>query len=83
MGISWINLLTVCAIWNVVQEIVSAGGKTVWGDPAEVGKVVAGASFDVVLDNNGKDVETVGSVTLDLLLFLMLSCGLFVILYMP
>lgn len=38
---------------------MSAGGKTVWGDPAEVGKVVAGASFDVVLDNNGKDIDTV------------------------
>lgn len=30
-----------------------------WGDPAEVGKVVAGAAFDVVLDNNGKDVDAV------------------------
>ncbi|OMP05074.1 hypothetical protein COLO4_09096 [Corchorus olitorius] len=44
------------------SEIVSAGGKTVWGDPAEVGKVVAGATFDVVLDNNGKDLDTVRPV---------------------
>ncbi|EEF41706.1 NAD dependent epimerase/dehydratase, putative [Ricinus communis] len=44
------------------SEIVSAGGKTVWGDPAEVGKVVEGATFDVVLDNNGKDLDTVRPV---------------------
>ena len=45
----------------VAQEIVSAGGETVWGNPAEVGKVFAGAAFDVVLDNNGKDLDTVRS----------------------
>ena len=44
---------------EIFQEITSAGGKTVWGDPAEVGKVVAGAAFDVVLDNNGKDFDSV------------------------
>ena len=38
---------------------MDAGGKTVWGDPAEVGKAVGGETFDVVLDNNGKDLETV------------------------
>lgn len=43
---------------------MSAGGKTVWGDPADVGKVVAGATFDVVLDNNGKDLDTVRFVAL-------------------
>ncbi|KAG6571471.1 Chloroplast stem-loop binding protein of 41 kDa a, chloroplastic, partial [Cucurbita argyrosperma subsp. sororia] len=48
--------------FNRFSEIVSAGGKTVWGDPAEVGKVVAGASFDVVLDNNGKDIDSVRPV---------------------
>lgn len=41
---------------------MSGGGKTVWGDPAEIGKVVEGASFDVVLDNNGKDIDTVRCV---------------------
>lgn len=41
------------------QEIVNGGGKTVWGDPAEVGKAVEGAAYDVVLDNNGKDLDTV------------------------
>ncbi|CAN1729143.1 Chloroplast stem-loop binding protein of 41 kDa a, chloroplastic [Linum perenne] len=44
------------------SEIVSAGGRTVWGDPADVGKVVAGESFDVVLDNNGKDLDAVRPV---------------------
>uniref|UniRef100_A0A1U7ZUW2 Chloroplast stem-loop binding protein of 41 kDa a, chloroplastic n=1 Tax=Nelumbo nucifera TaxID=4432 RepID=A0A1U7ZUW2_NELNU len=44
------------------SEIVSAGGRTVWGDPSEVGKVVGGAAFDVVLDNNGKDLDTVRPV---------------------
>lgn len=36
-----------------------------WGDPADVGKVVAGATFDVVLDNNGKDLDTVRFVTIN------------------
>ena len=47
----WISLLG--------QELTSAGGKTVWGDPADVGAAVGGASFDVVLDNNGKDLDAV------------------------
>jgi hypothetical protein len=42
-----------------VQELTSAGGRTVWGDPADVGAAVGGASFDVVLDNNGKDLDAV------------------------
>lgn len=44
------------------SEIVSAGGKTVWGNPAEIEKVVGGETFDVVLENNGKDLETVRPV---------------------
>jgi hypothetical protein len=43
----------------VVQELMSAGGKTVWGDSADVTAAVGGASFDVVLDNNGKDLDAV------------------------
>ncbi|KAL4310744.1 hypothetical protein GQ457_01G053220 [Hibiscus cannabinus] len=43
------------------EKITRAGGKTMWGDPADVGNVVAGATFDVVLDNNGKDLDTVSS----------------------
>lgn len=38
---------------------MSAGGKTIWGEPSEVEKVVDGATFDVVLDNNGKDLDAV------------------------
>lgn len=38
---------------------MSAGGKTVWGNPSEIGKVLEGLSFDVVLDNNGKDLDAV------------------------
>lgn len=38
---------------------MSGGGKTVWGDPADIGKVLEGAAFDVVLDNNGKDLDAV------------------------
>ncbi|KAG5567584.1 hypothetical protein RHGRI_002953 [Rhododendron griersonianum] len=45
--------------FNRFSEIVSAGGKTVWGDPVEIGKVLDGAEFDVVLDNNGKDLDAV------------------------
>ncbi|KAK8951396.1 hypothetical protein KSP39_PZI003817 [Platanthera zijinensis] len=41
------------------SELVSAGGRTVWGDPADVGKIVGAAAFDVVLDNNGKDLDSV------------------------
>ncbi|PON63942.1 NAD(P)-binding domain containing protein [Trema orientale] len=48
--------------FNRFSEIVSGGGQTVWGDPSEVGKVVGGAAFDVVLDNNGKDLDTVKPV---------------------
>lgn len=30
-----------------------------WGTPADVATVVGGETFDVVLDNNGKDLDTV------------------------
>lgn len=43
----------------VLKEIVGAGGKTVWGEPAEIAKVLEGSAFDVVLDNNGKDLDAV------------------------
>lgn len=48
--------------FNRFSEIVSAGGKTVWGEPVDIGKVLEGAAFDVVLDNNGKDLEAVRPV---------------------
>jgi hypothetical protein len=46
------------------QELTGAGGKTVWGDPADIGAAVGGASFDVVLDNNGKGLDAVKYVRL-------------------
>ncbi|PIA30770.1 hypothetical protein AQUCO_05400106v1 [Aquilegia coerulea] len=48
--------------FNRFSEITSIGGGTIWGNPADVGKVVEGLSFDVVLDNNGKDLDTVRPV---------------------
>nr|GMD26867.1 chloroplast stem-loop binding protein of 41 kDa A, chloroplastic [Ipomoea batatas] len=45
--------------FNRFSEIVEGGGKTVWGNPADVGKVLEGQVFDAVLDNNGKDLDTV------------------------
>ena len=55
---------------------MSAGGKTVWGDPAEVGKVVGEAAFDVVLDNNGKSLDTVRSVSI-FIYYIDLTCSFF------
>ncbi|CAI9107841.1 OLC1v1007310C1 [Oldenlandia corymbosa var. corymbosa] len=48
--------------FNRFSEIVNAGGKTVWGDPADIGKVLDGVAFDTVLDNNGKDIDAVRPV---------------------
>ncbi|XP_031121964.1 chloroplast stem-loop binding protein of 41 kDa a, chloroplastic [Ipomoea triloba] len=48
--------------FNRFSEIVEGGGKTVWGNPADVGKVLDGQVFDAVLDNNGKDLDTVKPV---------------------
>ncbi|CAN6203395.1 unnamed protein product [Urochloa humidicola] len=46
------------------SELTGAGGRTVWGDPADVGAAVGGGAppFDVVLDNNGKDLDAVRPV---------------------
>ncbi|KAL4558776.1 hypothetical protein LXL04_036978 [Taraxacum kok-saghyz] len=44
------------------SEIVDGGGKTVWGDVGAIGTVLEGLSFDVVLDNNGKDLDAVRPV---------------------
>ncbi|BBH10300.1 chloroplast stem-loop binding protein of 41 kDa, partial [Prunus dulcis] len=40
----------------------SCWGKTVWGEPADIGKIMEGTAFDVVLENNGKDLDTVRPV---------------------
>lgn len=71
-------------LWNLknIQEIVSAGGSTVWGNPADVGSVVGGEAFDVVLDNNGKDLEAVRFVLVILVSFcLMLNLYCIVFFY--
>lgn len=44
------------------NEITESGGKTVWGEPSAIGTVLDGLTFDVVLDNNGKDLDTVKPV---------------------
>jgi hypothetical protein len=56
---SWSSFRWTLDCLFVVQELMSAGGKTVWGDSADVTAAVGGASFDVVLDNNGKDLDAV------------------------
>ncbi|GKA35603.1 hypothetical protein Tco_0722094 [Tanacetum coccineum] len=43
-------------------EIVEGGGKTVWGEPSAIGTVLEGLTFDVVLDYNGKGLDTVKPV---------------------
>ncbi|XP_016483564.1 chloroplast stem-loop binding protein of 41 kDa a, chloroplastic [Nicotiana tabacum] len=48
--------------FNRFSEITGAGGRTVWGDPADVGKILEGEVFDAVLDNNGKDLDAVRPV---------------------
>ena len=50
---------------------MSANGRTVWGDPADIGKVLEGATFDAVLDNNGKDLDAVRFVQF----FSFVSCN--------
>ncbi|GJV74109.1 hypothetical protein Tco_1494104 [Tanacetum coccineum] len=45
-----------------MKEIVEGGGKTVWGEPSAIGIVLEGLTFDVVLDYNGKDLDTVKPV---------------------
>ncbi|KAI4301259.1 hypothetical protein L6164_034553 [Bauhinia variegata] len=44
------------------SEIVNAGGRTIWGNPSDIGTVVGDEAFDVVLDNNGKDLDAVRPV---------------------
>ena len=48
--------------FSLFDEIRGMGVKTVWANPDEVASKHAGAKFDVVVDNNGKDMDTVGPV---------------------
>ena len=44
------------------DELRAAGVATAWGEPSALGAALPGASFDVVVDNNGKDLDSVGPV---------------------
>ena len=45
------------------DEIRKVGVSTVWGEPANLAAALpAGSKFDVVVDNNGKDMEACGPV---------------------
>ena len=48
--------------FTLFDEIRTMGVKTVWANPDEVSTKHSGAKFDVVVDNNGKDMDTVGPV---------------------
>jgi len=41
--------------WGELRDL---GVATVWGEPADCAAVTGGEQFDVVVDNNGKDLET-------------------------
>lgn len=44
------------------SELASRGVRCVWGEPSNLGAALPGAAFDVVVDNNGKDMDVVGPV---------------------
>ena len=44
------------------SELTAAGVNVCWADPGELATKAAGATFDVVVDNNGKDLDSVGPV---------------------
>ena len=43
-------------------ELTGAGVICVWADPADIAEKVGTVSFDTVVDNNGKDMASVGPV---------------------
>ena len=48
--------------FSYFSELTSAGVTTCWANPEELATKAAGQSFDVVVDNNGKDLDTVGPI---------------------
>ena len=48
--------------FSYFSELTSAGVTTCWANPEELATKAAGQSFDVVVDNNGKDLDMVGPV---------------------
>ncbi|KAK6141400.1 hypothetical protein DH2020_024848 [Rehmannia glutinosa] len=56
-------ILTVAAMLSLGSTLLrSFWPPAMCGEPADIGKVLEGATFDVVLDNNGKDLDTVRPV---------------------
>lgn len=48
-----------CALW-LMQELREVGVRTVWGDPGSLTDALGVCDpFDVLLDNNGKDMAAV------------------------
>lgn len=45
--------------FTYLGELTSMGVKTVWANPDQLAQFAGDAKFDVVVDNNGKDVDTV------------------------
>jgi len=48
--------------FSLFGELRAAGVATAWGEPAALAAALPGQAFDVVVDNNGKDLESVGPV---------------------
>jgi len=44
------------------KDLKPLGVKTMWSNPADLKSKLGGAKFDIVCDNNGKDLENVGPV---------------------
>jgi nucleoside-diphosphate-sugar epimerase len=44
------------------KDLKPMGVKTMWSNPADLKSNLSGAKFDIVCDNNGKDLDSVGPV---------------------
>lgn len=42
-----------------MQKLREVGVQTVWGEPSAIATVLGDASFNVVIENAGKDLDTV------------------------
>jgi len=48
--------------FSYFPELTSLGVRTTWSDPCDLASKASGEKFDVVVDNNGKDLASVGPV---------------------
>ncbi len=48
--------------FSYFSELTAMGVRTTWANPGDLSSKVAGENFDVVVDNNGKDLNSVGPV---------------------